>query len=233
MLKGVEESRRMLKRVLIVAATDAEVDALRNIPGIRPYENGFYFGNCDITILITGVGSVATSWSMMKWFSANAKPDLAVNIGIAGSYRDDIVVGDVVAPVSDCFADAGMETEGGFITLSEAGMGDPLIKDGRIIADNRYVSLLAGLLKSVKAVTVNTAAGSAETIQKMSKKFNPDIETMEGATFFYICYREKIPFMAIRSISNKIEPRNKKKWDIPLAINNLSERLKDFLIMLD
>src|SRR4030042_341725 len=123
---------------------------------------------------------VEESRRMLKWFSANAKPDLALNIGIAGSYRDNIVVGDVVAPVSDCFADAGMETEGGFITLSEAGMGDPLIKDGRIIAENRYVSLLGGVLKSVKAVTVNTAAGSAETIQKMSKKFNPEIEKKEG-----------------------------------------------------
>jgi futalosine hydrolase len=223
----------MLKRVLLTAATDAEADALRKIHGIVPYESSYHFGKCDILLLITGVGSVATSWSMMKWFSSNLKPDIAVNIGIAGSYRDDIHVGDVVTPVSDCFADAGIETEKGFLTLSEAGMGDPILKAGRIVADNKYVPTIIKLLRPVEGITVNMSTGSGDTIQKILKKFSPDVETMEGATFFYICLREKVPFIALRSISNRVEPRNKKKWDIPLALNNLSEKLRDFLIMLE
>jgi futalosine hydrolase len=51
---------------------------------------------------------------------------------------------------------------------------------------------------------------------------------MEGATFFYICSGEKIPFLAIRSISNRVEPRDKNKWNIPVALNNLSEKLIEF-----
>ena len=39
----------------------------------------------------------------------NEKPDLAINAGIAGSFNDRLNVGDVVMPVSDCFADAGIE----------------------------------------------------------------------------------------------------------------------------
>ena len=73
---------------------------------------------------------------------------------------------------------------------------------------------------------------SKGTIQRLIKKFNPGIETMEGATFFYICHREDVPFLALRSISNRVEPGNRKKWDIQLAINNLSEKLKDILLML-
>ena len=65
------------------------------------------------------------------------------------------------------------------------------------------------VLKPVRAITVNSATGSEATIRKLVKKFNPDIETMEGATFFYICSREKIPFLAIRAISNRVEPRDK------------------------
>ncbi|OFY64852.1 MAG: futalosine hydrolase [Bacteroidetes bacterium RBG_13_43_22] len=220
-------------KVLIVAATETEADVLRKIKGIIPYDGSFRFGKCDIKLLITGVGSVATSWSMMKWFSANSKPDIAVNIGIAGSYRNDIRVGDVVTPVSDCFADAGIETDKGFLTLSEAGMSDSILKGGRIAADNKYVTVIIKLVRPVEAVTVNTSTGSEDTIQKMLKKFNPGIETMEGATFFYICLREKVPFIALRSVSNRVEPRNKKKWDIPLALNSLSEKLKDFLLMLE
>lgn len=223
----------MLKNILIVAATDSEADALRMIPGMLKGENCFRFGNLEIDLLITGVGSVSTSWAMMKWFSSNTKPELAINIGIAGSYRNDIAVGDVVTPVSDCFADSGVETEDGFITLSEAGIGDPFVIGGKIVSDNIYTLKLIKMLRPVVAVTVNTVTGSPDTIRRISGKFDPGIETMEGATFFYICLREKIPFVALRSISNKVEPGNRKKWDIPLAVSNLSERIRDFLLMLE
>jgi futalosine hydrolase len=223
----------MLKKVLIVAATDTEAEALRMISGVIKAENCLRFRNLEIDLLVTGVGSVSTSWAMMKWFSSNVRPELAINIGIAGSYSGDIAVGDVVAPVSDCFADSGVETEGGFITLSEAGIADPFVSGGKIASDNIYTLMLTKMLKPVVAVTVNTVTGSPDTIQRISGKFNPGIETMEGATFFYICLREKIPFVALRSVSNRVEPRNRKKWDIPLAVSNLSEKLRDFLLMLD
>jgi futalosine hydrolase len=88
-------------------------------------------------------------------------------------------------------------------------------------------------LKPVKAITVNSSTGSQLTIDKLLKKFNPDIETMEGATFFYICTGENLPFLALRSVSNRVEPRNKDKWNIPLALDQLSEKLKEFMLMLD
>jgi len=229
---GVEEGLRVLKKVLIVAATEAEADALRKILGIDSHTGCYTIGNCESEILVTGVGSAATSWSMMKWLCSNPKPELVINIGIAGSFRNDIAVGEVVIPVSDCFADAGIETEEGFVTLYETGLGDPPVNGGIMVADNHYVRMATDMLKPVNAVTVNTVSGSRETIERLLGKFNPDIETMEGATFFYICLREKIPFIALRSISNMVEPRNKKKWNIQLAVNNMSESLKDFLLML-
>ncbi len=88
-----------MKRILIVAATESEADALRRIPGIRSSPDGFNIGSSEIYLLVTGMGSAATSWAMTKWLSANQKPDLAINIGIAGSFREDIKIGDVVVPV--------------------------------------------------------------------------------------------------------------------------------------
>jgi futalosine hydrolase len=52
---------------------------------------------------------------------------------------------------------------------------------------------------------------------------------MEGAAFFYICASEKIPFVALRGISNMVERRNKNKWNIPLALDNLALKLEDVL----
>jgi len=179
---------------------------------------------------------MAVSWAMTKWLSSNPMPDLALNAGIAGSYREDIIIGEVVIPVSDCFADAGIETGNGFITLAEAGLEDSDIfpfRGGKLIADNEFVARAVMKMKPVTAITVNTATGSETTIEKLRNKYNPDIETMEGATFFYICSRGKIPFLAMRSVSNRVEPRNKDKWDIPAALDSLSEKLGEFLLMQD
>jgi futalosine hydrolase len=226
----------MSLRILLVAATESEADALRSIDGIIPSETGFYCGKCEVFPLVTGVGSIATSWTMTKWFSSFPKPDLAINIGIAGSYRENIGIGEVVIPVSDCFADAGIETADNFQTLSEAGLQEPdkfPFRAGKIIPENKFIEMASAHFKGVVAITVNSATGSQATIDKLVKKYNPDIETMEGATFFYICSGENIPFLALRSISNRVEPRIKGKWNIPLALNNLSEKLKKLLLLLD
>jgi futalosine hydrolase len=222
--------------ILLVIATDTEAEALRRIPGIISTTHGYSFGKCEITSIVTGVGPIATSWALTKWFSVNQKPDLALNIGIAGSFREDIKIGDVVIPVSDRFAGSGVEPGNEFITPAEAGSEDTagyLFKEGKIWAENKYIELNLSHLKHVNAITVNAASGSADTIKKISEKYNPDIETMEGATFFYICGRAKIPFLAMRSISNKVEPRDKDKWNIPLALKSLSEELREFILTLE
>jgi futalosine hydrolase len=85
----------------------------------------------------------------------------------------------------------------------------------------------------VNALTVGTATGSQDTIERLSAKYNPDIETMEGAAFFFVCSMEKIPFIALRAISNMVEPRNRENWDIPLALQNLTERLREVLLLID
>jgi futalosine hydrolase len=223
-------------RILIVAATQAEADTLISIPAIKPVPKGFLFGGNEIIFLVTGVGSVATAWAMTKWISSGSKPDLAINVGIAGSYRDDIAPGEVVLPVSDCFADAGVDTGKKFLSLAEAGLEDPDLfpfRSGRIIAENRFVSAALKLIRPVNAVTVNTATGSTDNIKMISNRYHPDIETMEGASFFYVCSKENIPFLALRSVSNRVEIRNKGKWNITLALNNLSERLKEVILLLE
>ncbi len=130
-------------------------------------------------------------------------------------------------PVTDCFADSGIEDGDNFITLSEAGLADAdefPFRNGFLHADSIYSGKLRDLVQPVSAVTVNTASGSLATIDKLVRKFNPDIETMEGATFFYICLREFIPFLAVRAVSNMVEPRNRNNWDIALALDNLAVR---------
>ncbi|MDX9947438.1 MAG: futalosine hydrolase [Bacteroidales bacterium] len=209
-------------RILVVSATQTESEILKAVNGI------------DLIPLVTGVGAVATAWTLTRYLCVEQLPDLAVNIGIAGSFNSDIQPGEVVMPVSDCFADAGAEDRSGFLSLSEAGLQDPdelPFRSGRIIAENRFVYAASAFLRPVSAITVNTATGSLPTIDRLSEMYHPDIETMEGAAFFYVCSREKIPFMSLRAVSNMVEPRDREKWNIGLALANLSVKLNEILLL--
>jgi futalosine hydrolase len=222
--------------VLIVFATSDEAGILDKMEGIVPVEEGYRFGNLSIRKLITGVGGISTAWAMKQWLCSNPSPELAINAGIAGSFSDKLLKGDVVMPVSDCFADLGIEAGDRILSLSEAGMMDPdsyPFVGGFIHSRNKIVDSPGNSLPKVKGITVNTCSGSTATIERLKIKFNPDIETMEGATFFYICARERIPFISVRAISNKVEPRNRDAWDIPLALKNLTIKMKELLLIVN
>jgi futalosine hydrolase len=222
-------------KILFVASTATEAGILEKLEGFRKWHGGYRSGNIEITPLIGGVGSISTAWAMKQWIGQNERPSLAINAGIAGSFKIDLGKGSVVMPVTDCFADSGIEDGDNFLTLSEAGLAGAdefPFRNGLLHADNYFVKKLMALVPPVSAVTVNTASGSVRTIDKLVSKFNPDIETMEGATFFYICTRECIPFLAVRAVSNMVEPRNKNNWNIALAIENLSVRMNQIILTL-
>jgi futalosine hydrolase len=226
----------MLSKVLYVTSTHAEAEALKKVKDIEHKPGSYRYGNMDVNVLVTGVGSVSTIWSVKEWISVNGKPDLVINGGIAGSYKEEFGIGEVVLPASDRFADSGIEDGDTFLTLPESGLSRPdefPFSDGYLPAYSDLIVKFHSFLRQVNAITVNTATGSENTRNRLLKKFNPDIETMEGAAFFYICIRENIPFLALRAISNMVEPRDKSKWDIAAALDNLSEKLGEVLLRLD
>jgi futalosine hydrolase len=222
-------------KILYVTATVAEARILDNVRDLIRFNGFFRFGVHEVHLLISGIGSVSMVWNMYRWISANGIPDLAINGGIAGSFSEENRIGDIVMPVSECFADLGIEDHNEFYTLSEAKLTDPdetPFMNGYLAADERIISWF-DYLKPVKSITVNTATGSQATCERLQKKFHPDIETMEGAGFFYLCRQENIPFLAVRAISNRIEPRNRKSWNLELALGNLAAKLNNIFITLD
>jgi len=223
-------------RVLYVTATLEEAEALRRTTGVINTGDYFSFGSLEIELLVGGVGIMSTAWTMAKWISVNDKPDIAINAGIAGSYLEIYPVGSVVMPVSDCFADAGIEDDDKFISLHEAGLtgkDEFPFKNGYIMSENRISEEMKVIMNPVTAITVNTATGSAATRRRMADRYNPGIETMEGAAFFYICAKENIPFISVRSISNIVEQRNRSRWNIALAIDNLAFKFEEVFNILN
>ena len=212
-------------RILITAATETEMKCMANIPGIGKHDGYMVYNGCRIERLVTGVGSVSMVWSMMNWLKSNPAPDICINIGIAGSFNPKYTIGDIIIPVSDNFADLGFEMGDSIKTVWESGLLDPdsfPFKKGELFCSSELLMMVNTLFPTVKGVTVNTVSGTHPTIARIRSKFEPDIETMEGAAFYYVCRLEKIPSIALRAISNIVEPRNRESWNIDLALENLS-----------
>jgi len=170
-------------------------------------------------ILITGVGMVNTAINLTKEL-IKKKYDLVINMGVAGSFSDELKHGDVVEVVEDNFSEIGFENDFEFSKFTDFDL------------KTKFYNSAKTTLKKVKAITVNTVHGNKETILEITQREKPEIESMEGASVFQVCEEFNVPCVQVRSVSNKVEKRNKKKWDLDLAIRNLNievEKITDNL----
>jgi len=78
------------------------------------------------------------------------------------------------------------------------------------------------VLKYKTALTSDTISNDPLRINAIGKKYNPDIETMEGAAFFYTANEFDIPSIQIRAISNYVGETDKSLWKIKESIVELN-----------
>jgi len=202
-------------KTLVVAATKAELAFFYQHFSLQ---EGDFIEEKKFDVLITGVGMVATAFSLGRHLSA--KYNLVLNLGIAGCFDRKIELGKVVNITQDTFAELGAEDGENFLTITDLGFGE-----------NTYRSknnINTGLLQ-VSGITVNRVSGNDKNIKNLLKRLNPSTESMEGAAVLYACQQEKIDCLQVRSISNYVEPRNKDKWKIGLAIKNLNDWAISFI----
>lgn len=222
-------------KILLVASSNSEVKPLRDkltfVSRLNYNLHNYKLGTLDIDILITGHGSIFMAHHLTKILQLYSY-DLAINLGIAGSFDYFLEMGFVVNVTQDQFADLGFEEKDAFFTLGEKELlnEDSFPFTGEILRSlgNFEIDVVESLIP-VKAITVNTLHGTQENIQKVKSRFKCEIETMAGAAFFYVCLMEKIPFLQIRAVSYFIEIRKVDNWNLPLALGNLTATVLEIL----
>lgn len=215
-------------QLLIVSATTFEIKPFHDFLSTQCERIGdWHFKNDDheTRILITGVGMMSTAFALGHVF-AKYPFQLAINAGIAGAFDPALQIGDVVQVVSEQFGDLGVEErDGSFTDVFELGL---LPSTQPPFANARLLNPTAGhfgFLPACKGLTVNKVHGSEASITAIREKYGAEVETMEGAAFFYACLIAGVPFLQVRAISNHVRPRNREEWDLPKAIKNLNEVL--------
>lgn len=215
-------------KILIVSATHLELKPLleksEKIDCIDDKLSSYQIDGKGFDVLISGVGMVATSFHLGRVLTSH-KYDRVINAGIAGSFEKNIPLGTVVEIVEDQFPEMGAEDGANFLSLLDLELidADEFPYKFGVLSNEQQIWNLT--YPKVKSITVNKAHGSEERINKTKQRFHPQVESMEGAAFFYACKIAKIPCLQIRAISNYVERRNKASWDISFAIQSLNAEI--------
>lgn len=197
--------------VLVVSATVEEIQILKERLSRYPVR-------VSVEFLVTGIGMVATAYALTRQLQQQ-RYDLVLAVGVAGAIDSTLSIGQVVRVSQDLIYNFGVEDGPEIKSFPSIGLpGEPAV-----VPCFPFSSKLIDELPAVKAVSVNTAHGDESSIAKLRRQTDAAIENMEGAAFFYVCNQEEVNCLQLRAISNRVERRNRESWDLPKALQQLSE----------
>ncbi|HEX8333272.1 MAG TPA: futalosine hydrolase [Segetibacter sp.] len=206
-------------RVVITSAT------VNEWAGVNENINPLYTGESSrlqVSFHKSGVGILATTFSLSKLI-VEVQPDLIIQIGIAGTFEKNLL-GKLVVVKDELLGDLGVEENYQFKDVFdlklEAANEYPFRKKKLPNVWLEKFSLLN--LSEVSSITVNEITTREERIHQLQKKYNPQIESMEGAALHYVGLLTNTPFIQIRAVSNMVGERDKSKWQMNEALSNLT-----------
>jgi futalosine hydrolase len=216
-------------KIVLVAATQKEIE-----PTLQWLEkNKDLYHHPAPEILVTGVGLMNVCFSLTNYVH-NTIPDLIVQAGIAGSFHNKLLPGSVVVVKEELMGDCGVWENNQWNDLFDMGFdtnNTGVWEDKKLINPHKEMIDLIDL-QEVRSLTVNQVSTNTGIIDALCQKYQPDIESMEGAVFHYVCLKKNLPFLQLRAISNIVGDRNKANWKIHTAIELLNVELIHILQML-
>jgi len=221
-------------RILIVTATTGEIAPL--VARLRPTaERGrlrrHTYATHDVDVLTTGVGMVPTAVWCSRTLAAG-EYDMALNVGVCGTFDRALPLGTVVHVVSDRLPEVGAEDGEAWLSIHELGLLDENefpFHGGELVNLAPPDNAALRALPEVGGMTVNAVHGSDRSIARVLAQAAARVESMEGAAFMYACLVHGLPFAQVRAVSNVVERRNRAAWKMPEAIAALNASALDIL----
>lgn len=212
-----------------------------------PHELTIYKGNIQdksVFYIITGIGKTNASAGttlLIEKFS----PYLIINFGVGGAYPSSgLKIGDIAVAEKEIYGDEGIYLKDGFHKTETINI-PLLIKNRRkyfnefqidknlvkkVVSISRVMHCASSIIvKPGPFLTLSTCTGTFKRAKELEKTFRVICENMEGAAVAHICTLHGIPMVEIRGISNVVEDRDIKKWNIKLASDNCQKVVIEFL----
>jgi len=224
-----------MKYIGIIAALDEEIEAIKRIMSeifIKEiYELQFIQGKIngkDVVLVKCGVGKVNAARAIQILID-NFDLDYVINVGTAGSLNEKIEIGDVVIGeklVQHDFDITAAGHEKGYIT----DLGKFFYSDKTLIKRTKLV--IQEMNEKFNAFIGTIATGdifvqNIEVKDMIKTEVNADCTEMEGAAIAQVCTLDKIPFIVIRSISDK--PNGNNAVDFEKYLELACERYSKFI----
>lgn len=225
-----------MKPVLIIAAMPQEILLLESslAHSTRMKSTGFEYlegrlGSLKIVVCAGGAGKINAAAATAVLIEKH-HPRLVISTGSAGAYiGSGLSIGNLAVASEELLADEGVMLKDGWKDLS--CMGLPALDNGgrqhfNSMALSRHASEKAMQLADYHGVflmrgrfaTVSTCSGTVQRGAELVGRWNVIAENMEGAAVAQVCLRYGIDCLEIRGISNLVEERDMKKWDLPRAV---------------
>lgn len=206
-----------MKKVGIIAAMQEEMEAIKqimcNIEEIKIYDLTFFIGKInqkECVLVESGVGKVngsRTTQILIDKFEI----EYVINVGSAATANDELEIGDIVIGENLVQHDFDITAGGhpkGYISKE---LGREFISDSKLV--EKCENIIKNDLKEINS-KIGTIATGDVFCQEISlkdeivKEFNADCVEMEGAAIAQVCTLSNIPFIVIRSISDKPNGHN-------------------------
>ncbi len=186
-------------------------------------------GNLPVFICAAGVGKINAAAATAALIE-RCQPGLVINTGCAGAYGGSgLSIGDLAVASEEVLGDEGVLTSAGWQDLQAMKLPS-LVQGNRLYYNDIPISKLAAEkamqladyygvnLTRGRFVTVSTCSGSRQRGEELGRRCRAVAENMEGAAVALTCLRYGIDCMEIRGISNQVDERDMKAWDIPRAV---------------
>ncbi len=187
--------------------TQADIDRVEEIGGVE-YHVGRIAGK-DIVLVQAGIGkalAAAGTATLINEFNVSS----IIFTGIAGGVADETSITDVVISTALVTHDYGDETNDGFVWEPNAGIDETgLIPADAMLIEKAYEAavLVCGEDKVFKGViaTGDQFVASESTVRFLQEKFNAYATEMEGSSIARVAYQYGVPYVVIRSLSDKAD----------------------------
>jgi futalosine hydrolase len=183
-----------------------------------------------VLICAGGIGKVNAAHAATLMIM-NFNPRALIVFGVGGAYPSSgATIGDIALASEEIAGDEGVLTLEGFKDTEYIGI--PLVRSDRAELYNRF-PVSAGHLKKAQQVlslskindrlhkgtfiTLSTCTGTSHRAMDLEGRYHGLCENMEGAAAAQIAELHSVPWLEVRGISNIVENRDLKKWDIPTA----------------
>lgn len=188
----------------------------------------------NVSFFVTGIGLLPTAINLTK-IILEQKPDYIIQAGIAGCFNTNESLGKVYVIEKEFLGDSGVIENNQFKDLFDLKLMTSSVKpfSKKALANKNIATLNLTHLPVANAVSVNEITTEAARILQLQKKYNPTLESMEGAALHYAGNLLGVKYLQIRSTSNYIGERDKAKWKMKKSIGNLNKELKKIIAELN